>query len=142
MTGLDCNILVQLALADHPANPATVSKVQAEVQQGRRLVFPPLVVTEFLHVATDGKRFDPPLKMTEALDWIEEFTANLMVSVLEPSQDSLRQTLRWMREFKLGRKRILDTHLAAVLHTAGVPRLLTSNPGDFAVFGVLEMITP
>jgi hypothetical protein len=47
-----------------------------------------------------------------------------------------------MREFDLGRKRILDTHLAAVLHTAGARRLLTSNPGDFAVFGVLKTITP
>jgi hypothetical protein len=34
------------------------------------------------------------------------------------------------------------THLAAVLHTAGARRLLTANPGDFAVFGVLEIITP
>ena len=33
-------------------------------------------------------------------------------------------------------------HLAAVLHTAGVRRLLTSNPGDFAAFGVLEAVTP
>ena len=54
----------------------------------------------------------------------------------------MRQTLRWRREFRLGRKRILDTHLAAVLHVAGVRRLLTSNPDDFAVFGVLETITP
>jgi hypothetical protein len=47
-----------------------------------------------------------------------------------------------MREFGLGRKRILDTHLAAVPHTAGARRLLTSNPADFAVFGVLEAVTP
>jgi hypothetical protein len=80
--------------------------------------------------------------MIEALDWIEEFLANPSVSLLQPTQESLGQTLRWMREFNLGRKRILDTHLAAVLHTAGARRLLTSNPGDFTVFGVLETITP
>jgi len=50
--------------------------------------------------------------------------------------------LRWMRQFNLGRKRILDTHLAAVLHGAGVRRLLTANPADFAVFGALETVTP
>ena len=50
--------------------------------------------------------------------------------------------LRWMRQFNLGRKRILDTYLAAVLHTAGVRRLLTSNPTDFAVFGALETVVP
>jgi predicted nucleic acid-binding protein len=45
-----------------------------------------------------------------------------------------------MRQFNLGRKRILDTHLAAILHTAGINRLMTSNPGDFAVFGVIQVI--
>ncbi len=39
MTGLDCNIVVQLALADHPANVRTVAAVQAEVQRNSRLVF-------------------------------------------------------------------------------------------------------
>ena len=142
MTGLDCNILVQLALADHPANAATVAAVQAETQREGRLMFPALVVTEFLHVATDAKRFTPPLTMSEALDWIDDFMANPAVGLLEPSQESARQMLRWMRQFNLGRKRILDTHLAAVLHTAGVRRLLTSNPADFAVFGVLETVVP
>lgn len=142
MTGLDCNILVQLALADHPANAATVAAVQAETQREGRLVFPALVVTEFLHVVTDAKRFTPPLTMNEALDWIEDFMANPAVGLLEPSQESARQMLRWMRQFNLGRKRILDTHLAAVLHTAGVRRLLTSNPADFTVFGVLETVVP
>jgi predicted nucleic acid-binding protein len=142
MTGLDCNILVQLALADHPANVPTVAAVQGEVQRAGGLVFPPLVATEFLHVVTDPRRFAPPLTMLEALDWIEELLANPSVSLLQPTQESLHQTLRWMREFKLGRKRILDAHLAAVLHTAGVRRLLTSNPGDFTVFGVLEVLTP
>jgi len=140
MTGLDCNVLVQLAFADHAANPSTVAAVEEETRQGAKLVFPSLVINEFLHVATDPKRFDPPLTMLEALDWIEEFLSNPTVELTEPSRASTDQTLRWMRQFNLGRKRILDTHLAAVLHTAGVKRLLTSNPADFAIFGVIETI--
>jgi toxin-antitoxin system PIN domain toxin len=142
MTGLDCNILVQLALADHPANAATVALVKAEVQKGNQLVFPPLIATEFLHVVTDERRFAPPLTMGEALEWIENFLSNPNVSVLEPTQASLQQTFQWIRQFKLGRKRILDTHLAAVLHSNGVKRLITSNAGDFTVFDVLEIVTP
>jgi len=142
MIGLDCNILVQLAFAEHPANAKTVAAVQAEIGRGERLVFPPLIATEFLHVATDDRRFSPPLTMTEALEWIEEFTSNSTVSLIQPTDESFRQTLRWMREFHLGRKRILDTHLAAVLHTSGVRRLLTANSADFKVFGVLETVTP
>ena len=142
MTGLDSNILVQLALQDHPANVATIAAVQAETQRGHRLVFPSLVIDEFLHVITDARRFSPPLTMLEALDWVENFAANPAVGLLEPTPETLRQTLRWLREFNLGRKRILDTQLAAVLHTGGVRRLLTSNPADFTVFGVFEIITP
>ena len=142
MTGLDCNILVQLAFAEHAANQKTIAAVQAETQKGEKLVFPSLVTSEFLHVATDARRFDPPLTMVEALNWIEEFLKNPGVGLLEPNLASMDLTLRWMREFSLGRKRILDTQLAAILHSHGVGRLLTSNPADFVVFGVLETITP
>jgi predicted nucleic acid-binding protein len=138
MTGLDCNILVQLAFADRVANATTITAVQTETQKDEKLAFPPLVVA----VATDARRFAPPLTMTEALDWIEEFLKNPAVNLLEPGRASMDQTLRWMRQFNLGRKRILDTQLAAVLHGHGVRRLLTSNPADFAVFGVLETVTP
>ena len=67
---------------------------------------------------------------------------NPIVKTLEPGDASLKLTLRWMREHRLGRRRILDTHLAAVLYTQGVQRLLTSNPSDFAVFGVIETVVP
>jgi predicted nucleic acid-binding protein len=142
MIGLDCNILVQLAIADHPANTRTLVAVQSEIQQGVKLVFPSLIVTEFLHVVTDERRFAPPLAMHEALDWTEDFLANPAVRLLSATQASTDQTLRWMRQFNLGRKRILDTHFAAILHTNGVSRLLTANPSDFKVFGVLETVTP
>jgi uncharacterized protein len=142
VTGLDCNILVQLALADHPANAKTLAAVEAEARRGEILVFPPLIATEFLHVVTDERRFAPPLTMEEALAWLEDFMANPLVKTVEPGEASLRQTMRWMRQHRLGRKRVLDTHLAAVLHTHGVRRLLTSNPGDFTVFGVIETVVP
>ncbi len=71
MIGLDCNILVQLAIADHPANAKTLAAVQAETLHAENLVFPPLVATEFLHVVTDERRFSPPLTMSEAIQWLE-----------------------------------------------------------------------
>ena len=140
MIGLDCNVLVQLAFADHPANSSTLAALQAETARGSKVVFPSQVINEFLHVTTDPKRFDPPLTMTQALDWVVDFLANPMVELVEPNRAATEQTLRWMRQFNLGRKRILDTHLAAVLHTAGVNRLMTSNPKDFAVFAVIQVV--
>jgi toxin-antitoxin system PIN domain toxin len=142
MTGLDTNILVQLAIANHPAHRATAAAVQEETRTGGRLVFPPLVITEFLHVVTDKRRFSPPLTMAEAVDWVNSLLQNPMVTVLETTPASVAQALLWLRRFDLGRKRIIDTHLAAILYTGGATRLLTSNPGDFEIFGVFEIVTP
>jgi len=44
--------------------------------------------------------------------------------------------------FALGRKRLLDTLLAATYLRAGIRSLLTTNPADFAVFGAFTCITP
>lgn len=41
-----------------------------------------------------------------------------------------------------GRKRILDTALAATLEAAGVSRLATLNGRDSQVFGFLEIVDP
>ena|SRR5579871_4323383 len=142
MIGLDCNILVQLAFADHPANGKTLAAVQSEADRGEILVFPSLVIAEFLHVTTDPRRFSPPLTMSEAIDWIEEFLRNPAVRLLATTPECVDQTLRWVRQFGLGRKRILDTQLAATLFVSGVRRLLTSNPSDFTVFPSLELVTP
>jgi hypothetical protein len=65
-----------------------------------------------------------------------------MVCLVFPTAASVNQTLVWMRQWSLGRKRILDTELAAILNTNGVRRFLTSNPADFAIFNVFEIITP
>jgi predicted nucleic acid-binding protein len=66
MTGLDCNILVQLAMEDHVAHSATLRKVNSEIAQGNQLILTPQVVNEFLHVATDPRRSAPPLTMADA----------------------------------------------------------------------------
>ena len=94
MTGLDCNILVQLAMEDHVAHLATLRKVNSEIAQGNQLILTPQVVNEFLHVVTDARRFAPPLTMTDALDWIEEFRDNSTVASVETTAASLEQSLR------------------------------------------------
>ncbi|MGV2338984.1 MAG UNVERIFIED_CONTAM: hypothetical protein LVR18_41025 [Planctomycetaceae bacterium] len=53
-----------------------------------------------------------------------------------------RQFLIWLRQHFLGRKRLLDTLLAATYWQAGVSSLLTTNPVDFTVFGCFHCVTP
>jgi hypothetical protein len=53
------------------------------------------------------------------------------------------QFLDWLEYFQLGRKRLLDTLLAATYRHGGVRSLLTTNPPrDFGVFECFDLITP
>ena len=59
---------------------------------------------------------------------------------LHPAPKSVAVFFDWMTRHRLGRKRILDTLLAATLHEAGVKSLLTLNPDDFRIFGCFELL--
>ncbi len=59
-----------------------------------------------------------------------------------PTNDAIRQFLVWLNQFALGRKRLLDTLLAATYLQSGILSILTTNPSDFAIFGVFTSISP
>ena len=59
-----------------------------------------------------------------------------------PTAQSLRLMLDWLKEHNLGRKRILDTQLAATLFSHGVTSIVTSNARDYGVFGCFEVVVP
>lgn len=142
MTGLDSNILVQRADIDHPFHAATLAAIDRELQNGQTLLLEPSVIAEFLHVITDSRRLAQPLSMPAALDWIAAFRKNPSITTVFPSEASLAQAAEWMRKFSLGRKRVIGTHIAATFLTQGCRRLITSNPDDFRIFGVFEIVTP
>src|SRR5687767_1456754 len=142
MTGLDTTVLVQLTDADNPAHSRAAKLLQMEMDAGRNLLLAPQVIAEFLHSITDERRFQTPLSMLDALNWVDDFLQNPRIQLVLPNQQSVRQANDWMRQFGLGRKRILDTQLAATLHAAGCRRLVTSNADDFKVFNVFELIVP
>jgi hypothetical protein len=59
-----------------------------------------------------------------------------------PNADATRQFLDWLDHLQLGRKRLLDTLLAATYRQCGIRSLLTTNPDDFGVFDCFDLITP
>jgi hypothetical protein len=69
------------------------------------------------------------------------WTASDVVQIF-PNSLVVRQFFTWLQQFALGRKRLLDTFLAATYHQAGIHSILTTNPADFSVFGVFTCITP
>ncbi len=80
------------------------------------------------------------------MDRARELATNLWdaaeVERIVPSASVVPRTLELIGRFGLGRKRILDTALAATLEAAGVRRLATLNGADFAIFPFLEVVVP
>ena len=57
-----------------------------------------------------------------------------------PTDLALARFHEWMRMHQLGRKRVLDTLLAATFQTAGITSLLTLDSADFTVFGGFDFV--
>lgn len=91
----------------------------------------PQVLYEFTHVCTDARRFDEPFTITEALRVAQYLWDSREVTRLSPDLAVLTRAFDLMGTYRLGRKRILDTVLAATLERAQVRKLATFNGADF-----------
>ena len=141
MIGIDANFLIAGELQEHIHHAAVRGLLDSLVDSGERFALAPQVLAEFLHVVTDGRRLQSPRTMTEALELAELWRTAVDVVVLAPGPDALELFFRWMSEFSLGRKRVLDTMLAATYAT-GITRIATIDVRDFQVFRVFQFVAP
>lgn len=136
MIGLDTNILVAHAIMDHPWHGEAREHIGRFLGEGHDLALTSGILSEFIHVVTDPRRFQNPLPMKEALEW-SRFWSEAQEVILVPCDHAAHgQWLQWLETHRLGRKRLLDTLIAATWHAAGIREILTLNPRDFEIFGV------
>lgn len=109
MIGIDANVLVALAAKEHPHHSQAVSVFDRELAADEEIVLSPSVAAEFLHVVTDARRITPALDMNDALAWLRAWATEVAPVWLTPNDAAIELWLKWMAEFRLGRKRILDT---------------------------------
>jgi predicted nucleic acid-binding protein len=107
-----------------------------------RIAITQRTVEEFLHVTTDPRRFDRPLTMKAALAFVSSVLRTRDVTGVVPAKTVLTRTMDLLLTHGLGRKRIQDTSLAAMLESANVSRLATFDGKDFAVFDFITVIDP
>jgi predicted nucleic acid-binding protein len=140
--GLDTGFLVALELAEHSEYTAARATLAGLLAAEDELAVAPQVLAEFMHIATDPKRFAQPLTMDEARDAAEQWWTARDIRQILPDDQAVRQFLAWVHQHSLGRKRLLDTLLAATYRQFGINSLLTTNAADFAVLGGFTCITP
>lgn len=138
---LDTDVLVGWLHEESEHHAASRRLIERELADGEtRLGLTAQVLFELVHVVTDPRRFETPLSMDEAVDLVRELWQSSDADRIAAPPRVLPRTLELLQEHRLGRKRILDTALAATLETAGIRRLATWNPGDYTVFGFLETV--
>lgn len=139
--GVDTDVLVAWTMGGSARHAAVRQFVEREVrEEGGLLGLTPQVVHEFLHVVTDPKRFENPLLMPVALRVARSLWDSEEVVQILPVAEVVPRTFELMQNLRLGRKRILDTALAATLEAAKVRRLATLNHADFRIFPFLETV--
>ncbi len=140
--GVDTSLLVAREVSGHPLHGAARALVARILDAGDGLALAPQVLAEFIHVVTDPRRFSRPLTMTHARDRAERWwTAKEVVAAL-PGEHTVPLFLGWLREHELGRKRLLDTLLAATYLSNDVSSILTTNARDFRIFGKFSVQEP
>ena len=141
MIGLDTTFLAQLEIQEAETHDAALEVLRGKtLGRDRAAALAPQVLSEFVHVVTDARRFERPLSMAQALAKANFWWSAKEIEGIFPHERAVGQFLAWMAEYGLGRKRLLDTLLAATWYESGITRIVTSNARDYQVFGVFEVI--
>ena len=140
--GVDTTFLVQVLLREHPGHTAAREEMDRRLAAGDTFVMAPQVVSELVHVVTDARRFEHPLSVSAALEMAQAWWDARETEHASPTPESMAQFWSWMSAFNLGRKRLLDTMLAATYFSHGVHAILSSNARDYATFGCFHVVSP
>lgn len=138
--GIDTDFLVAVEIREHPFHVAAEALLRSLLADGHEFALAPQTLGEFIHVVTDVKRMPQPLSMTEAIRRAEHWWQAAEVVRVFPNDQTVVDYLDWLARNALGRKRLLDTMLAATFVNAGVRRVITNNSSDFRVFRNLELV--
>lgn len=141
--GIDTNVLIYAHITESPQHEVVRSYLLDQLAQDDvTLVVTPGILHELVHVITDGRRFDPPVAMKDALAVARGYLDSANIECLSVDEGALVRAFELLERYQLGRKRIADTLFAASLLNHGVRELITCNLDDFKIFEELTLIDP
>lgn len=132
MIGIDTSFLVAFEIASHGRHDDARSFARRQGEEGFGCA--PQVLAEFVHIVTDAKRFERPLAVGAALECAQRWWSAAETTRVVPDAQAMTLFFQWMGDFQLGRKRILDTLLAATYKAATISLVVCTNARDFSLF--------
>jgi predicted nucleic acid-binding protein len=140
--GVDTSFLVAVTQPRHPSFEGARTLLEQAVGRHGRLALAPQVLAEFVHVVTDERRFSAPLSVTRACELARKWWDAREVERVFPDRESMKLFFEWMTAHAFGRKRILDTMLAATFAAHGISSVFTLNERDFRTLGCFSLRIP
>ena len=116
--GADTSFLVAVEIVEHEQHVDALRVLNELLDKGERVALAPQVLAEFVHVVTDVRRFERPLSVATALDKSEHWWNAAETDQVFPTDVAVARFHDLMRRHQIGRKRVLDTFLAATYRVA------------------------
>ncbi len=139
MTGIDTCFLVDLTMSGSPRHEGAMTLFNRWKKTNKNLCIFYNVFLEFQHIVTDAKRFENPMTMEQAMNQVWFWKEQDRIKVIFPDDKSFGRAQVWLNQYKLGRKRLIDTHMASCYAENGVDEIWTANPKDFEIFNMFEL---
>lgn len=140
--GLDTSFLVQIEVAEQPGHKKAHKLKDRLMGEAATFALAPQTLCEFIHIVTDPKRFEHPLSPEEAVRRSEIWWNLKEVKNIFSTGWAVQRFHSWIVGHRLGRKRILDTMLAATFEEHQVHHVITSDPAGFSLFKIFQIIDP
>jgi predicted nucleic acid-binding protein len=132
--------VIAVEIVDHPFHCPADALLQALLDDGHDFALAPQTLAKFIHIVTDSRRMPQPLTVVEAIVHAEHWWQSAEVVHVFPDARSVSYFVDWLRRHRIGRKRLLDTLLAATFRSAEVSTIITNNARDFALLGGFRIV--
>lgn len=136
----DLNVLLAASRTDHPHHKPALEWLNgaiAECESGGSIELLPMVIAEFLRLATNRKIFVVPMPIGAAIDFVDSLLTISGVEIAELGREwpTLRQLTR---DHELTANHITDAWIAAAVRTLG-SHLVTFDRGFTRLLGRREL---
>jgi len=86
----------------------------------------PQTLAEFIHIVSDSSRMPNPLSLVDAVSRAQAWWNATEVQRIFPEGQTVQGFFTWLRQYRLGRKRLLDTMLASTFRNRGITKVVFS----------------
>ena len=137
---VDANVLLYAVNRNAPRHASARDWLDEALSGGARVAFCWVVLLAFLRLSTNGRIFDEPLSVSDAITQAEDWLAQPAAAVVEPTARHLGVVQQLLAPLETGGNLVNDAHLAALAieHRCTV----VSYDTDFLRFNGVKLETP